>query len=121
MKVALHTKVRADRIEEYEAAHRQVPEQLTVVIRAAGVGEWTTGAAVRLRPARHRTAGHAPGSDNVSDHGLCGDRRGSRGRDGLRAVAARAVLLGQPQPSLLVSPWRHGSARRGEPVVTRTG
>ncbi|WP_210549057.1 hypothetical protein [Streptomyces scabiei] len=38
MKVALHTKVRADRIEEYEAAHRQVPEQLTVVIRAAGVG-----------------------------------------------------------------------------------
>ncbi|MDX3696521.1 hypothetical protein PV726_40830 [Streptomyces europaeiscabiei] len=25
----------ADRIEEYEAAHRQVPEQLTVVIRAA--------------------------------------------------------------------------------------
>ncbi|WP_247200579.1 L-rhamnose mutarotase [Streptomyces scabiei] len=77
MKVALHTKVRADRIEEYEAAHRQVPEQLTVVIRAAGVGEWTTGAAVRLRPARHRTAGHAPGSDNVSDHGLCGDRRGA--------------------------------------------
>ncbi|MFE7652247.1 L-rhamnose mutarotase [Streptomyces bottropensis] len=47
MKVALHTKVRADRIEEYEAAHRQVPEQLTVVIRAAGVGEWTTGTAVR--------------------------------------------------------------------------
>ncbi|MDX2757235.1 hypothetical protein [Streptomyces europaeiscabiei] len=47
MKVALHTEVRADRIEEYEAAHRQVPEQLTVVIRAVGVGEWTTGTAVR--------------------------------------------------------------------------
>ncbi|MGR4880345.1 L-rhamnose mutarotase [Streptomyces sp. LARHCF249] len=41
MKVALHTKVRADRIEEYDAAHRQVPEELTAAIRAAGVGEWT--------------------------------------------------------------------------------
>lgn len=36
MKVALHTKVRADRIEEYDAAHRQVPEELTAAIRAAG-------------------------------------------------------------------------------------
>ncbi|MCJ1676636.1 L-rhamnose mutarotase [Streptomyces sp. APSN-46.1] len=41
MKVALHTKVRADRIEEYDAAHRQVPEELTAAIRAAGVSEWT--------------------------------------------------------------------------------
>ncbi|EDY58021.1 MULTISPECIES: L-rhamnose mutarotase [Streptomyces] len=41
MKVALHTKVRADRIEEYEAAHREVPEELTAAIRAAGVSEWT--------------------------------------------------------------------------------
>ncbi|WP_406054715.1 L-rhamnose mutarotase [Streptomyces sp. NBC_01077] len=40
MKVALHTKVRADRIEEYDAAHRQVPEELTAAIRAAGVSEW---------------------------------------------------------------------------------
>ncbi|MFE6060694.1 L-rhamnose mutarotase [Streptomyces sp. NPDC056431] len=41
MKVALHTKVRADRIEEYDAAHRQVPEELAAAIRAAGVSEWT--------------------------------------------------------------------------------
>jgi L-rhamnose mutarotase len=41
MKIALHTTVRADRIEEYEAAHREVPEELTDAIRAAGVSEWT--------------------------------------------------------------------------------
>ncbi|MGW0390444.1 L-rhamnose mutarotase [Streptomyces sp. NPDC003042] len=41
MKVALHTKVRVDRTEEYDAAHRQVPEELTAAIRAAGVSEWT--------------------------------------------------------------------------------
>ncbi|MFE7836457.1 L-rhamnose mutarotase [Streptomyces sp. NPDC057474] len=41
MRVALHTKVRADRVEEYEAAHREVPEELTTAIRAAGVSEWT--------------------------------------------------------------------------------
>ncbi|WP_327313141.1 L-rhamnose mutarotase [Streptomyces sp. NBC_01235] len=41
MRVALHTKVRADRIEPYEAAHREVPEELTAAIRAAGVREWT--------------------------------------------------------------------------------
>ncbi|CBG75382.1 MULTISPECIES: L-rhamnose mutarotase [Streptomyces] len=41
MRVALHTKVRADRVEEYEAAHREVPEELTTAIRVAGVSEWT--------------------------------------------------------------------------------
>jgi L-rhamnose mutarotase len=41
MKVALHTRVRADRIEEYEQAHRAVPAALTDAIRAAGVTEWT--------------------------------------------------------------------------------
>ncbi|WP_338896296.1 L-rhamnose mutarotase [Streptomyces sp. TG1A-60] len=41
MRVALHTEVRADRVEEYEAAHREVPEELTAAIRAAGVSEWT--------------------------------------------------------------------------------
>ncbi|MEV6290656.1 L-rhamnose mutarotase [Streptomyces sp. NPDC051896] len=41
MRVALHTKVRADRIAEYEAAHREVPEELTRAIRAAGVTSWT--------------------------------------------------------------------------------
>ncbi|MEV4864647.1 L-rhamnose mutarotase [Streptomyces ossamyceticus] len=41
MRVALHTKVRTDRIEEYEAAHREVPEELTQAIRAAGATRWT--------------------------------------------------------------------------------
>lgn len=41
MRVALHTKVRPDRVEEYDAAHREVPEELTTAIRAAGVSGWT--------------------------------------------------------------------------------
>ncbi|MFF3397984.1 L-rhamnose mutarotase [Streptomyces sp. NPDC002659] len=41
MRVALHTKVRADRIAEYEAAHREVPGELTDAISAAGVTSWT--------------------------------------------------------------------------------
>ena len=41
MRIALHTTVRADRVEEYEAAHREVPEELTAAIRAAGASEWT--------------------------------------------------------------------------------
>jgi L-rhamnose mutarotase len=41
MRVALHTRVRADRIEEYEQAHREVPGELTQAIRAAGVASWT--------------------------------------------------------------------------------
>ncbi|GGS20743.1 hypothetical protein GCM10010252_70070 [Streptomyces aureoverticillatus] len=41
MRVALHTKVRADRVEEYEAAHREVPAELTAAIRAAGATSWT--------------------------------------------------------------------------------
>ncbi|WP_371582873.1 L-rhamnose mutarotase [Streptomyces sp. NBC_01314] len=41
MRIALHTRVRADRVEEYEAAHREVPEELTTAIRAAGVSRWT--------------------------------------------------------------------------------
>ncbi|GLF92778.1 L-rhamnose mutarotase [Streptomyces yaizuensis] len=41
MRVALHTRVRADRVAAYEAAHREVPEELTVAIRAAGVTSWT--------------------------------------------------------------------------------
>ncbi|MEU0112532.1 L-rhamnose mutarotase [Streptomyces bobili] len=41
MRIALHTKVRADRVEEYEAAHLEVPEELTAAIRAAGVSQWT--------------------------------------------------------------------------------
>jgi L-rhamnose mutarotase len=41
MRVALHTRVRADRIGEYEAAHREVPPELLAAIRAAGVRDWT--------------------------------------------------------------------------------
>jgi L-rhamnose mutarotase len=41
MRVALHTRVRSDRIEEYEQAHREVPAELTAAIRAAGASEWT--------------------------------------------------------------------------------
>ncbi|MFE9566351.1 L-rhamnose mutarotase [Streptomyces sp. NPDC006487] len=41
MRVALHTTVRPDRIEEYEAAHREVPVELTEAIRAAGARSWT--------------------------------------------------------------------------------
>ncbi|NWF24770.1 L-rhamnose mutarotase [Streptomyces sp. PKU-EA00015] len=41
MRVALHTRVRADRADAYEQAHREVPEALTDTIRAAGVTSWT--------------------------------------------------------------------------------
>jgi L-rhamnose mutarotase len=41
MKIALHTRVRGDRIEEYEQAHREVPAELTAAIRAAGAASWT--------------------------------------------------------------------------------
>lgn len=39
MRIALHTKVRADRVAAYEAAHREVPEELTAAIRLPVVGE----------------------------------------------------------------------------------
>jgi L-rhamnose mutarotase len=41
MRIALHTRVRADRIDEYEAAHREVPEGLVQAIRAGGATSWT--------------------------------------------------------------------------------
>ncbi|GAA0608141.1 L-rhamnose mutarotase [Streptomyces crystallinus] len=41
MRVALHTRVREGRIEAYEAAHREVPAELTAAIRAAGATAWT--------------------------------------------------------------------------------
>lgn len=53
MRAAPHTKVRADRIEECEAARREVPEVLTAAIRAAGVSEWTiwwSGSPARAEP-----------------------------------------------------------------------
>ncbi|MFF9011415.1 L-rhamnose mutarotase [Streptomyces sp. NPDC014870] len=41
MRVALHTRVRPDRVTAYEDAHRAVPEELTRAIRAAGATSWT--------------------------------------------------------------------------------
>jgi L-rhamnose mutarotase len=41
MRIALHTRVRADRIEEYEHTHARVPSALTDAIRAAGATSWT--------------------------------------------------------------------------------
>jgi L-rhamnose mutarotase len=41
MRIALHTRVRGDRIAEYEQAHREVPAELTAAIRAAGAASWT--------------------------------------------------------------------------------
>jgi L-rhamnose mutarotase len=41
VRVALHTRVRADRIEDYERAHAAVPAELTRAIRAAGAVSWT--------------------------------------------------------------------------------
>lgn len=41
MRIALHTRVRGDRIQEYEQAHTAVPAGLTDAIRAAGVTSWT--------------------------------------------------------------------------------
>ncbi|WP_432193923.1 L-rhamnose mutarotase [Streptomyces sp. bgisy027] len=41
MRVAPHTKVRTDRTDRYEAAHREVPVELTDAIRAAGATSWT--------------------------------------------------------------------------------
>ncbi|MFE6856669.1 L-rhamnose mutarotase [Streptomyces sp. NPDC057674] len=41
MRLALHTRVRADRVAAYEEAHREVPAELTRAIRAAGCTSWT--------------------------------------------------------------------------------
>ncbi|MEV0272335.1 MAG: L-rhamnose mutarotase [Hamadaea sp.] len=41
MKVALHTRIRPDRIADYEAAHQEVPPELVSAIRDSGAREWT--------------------------------------------------------------------------------
>jgi L-rhamnose mutarotase len=41
VRIALHTRVRADRIDEYESAHHAVPPELTEAIRAGGATAWT--------------------------------------------------------------------------------
>ena len=40
-RVALHTRLKPGAEAAYEQAHRQVPEELTAAIRAAGVRSWT--------------------------------------------------------------------------------
>ena len=41
MRIALHTRVRPERIDDYDAAHREVPEDLAEAIRAGGTTSWT--------------------------------------------------------------------------------
>lgn len=41
MRIALHTRVRAARVDQYEAAHRAVPAELAEAIRAGGAQHWT--------------------------------------------------------------------------------
>jgi L-rhamnose mutarotase len=41
MRVALHTRLKPGKEEEYEAAHRDVPRELITAIKAAGAHEWT--------------------------------------------------------------------------------
>jgi L-rhamnose mutarotase len=41
MRIALHTRVRPDRIQQYEQAHTAVTPELTDAIRASGVTSWT--------------------------------------------------------------------------------
>ncbi|MQY33930.1 hypothetical protein SRB17_18960 [Streptomyces sp. RB17] len=60
MTVALHTKVRCDRIAAYEAAHREVPTELTAAIRAAGATSWTIW---RWRSPRASEAERGGGTD----------------------------------------------------------
>ena len=40
MKIGLRTRVRTDSIERYEAAHREVPEEVVAAVRRAGFSEW---------------------------------------------------------------------------------
>ena len=41
MRIALHTRLKPGAEDEYEAAHREVPAELTAAIRAAGATDWT--------------------------------------------------------------------------------
>ncbi|MFJ9504376.1 L-rhamnose mutarotase [Streptomyces anulatus] len=104
MRIALHTRVRADRVAAYEQAHREVPPELTRAIREAGCSASgmrpSTGAdanpvpVVRNTSASHQVAGahgerghcaaaigHAPdlrGCRVVDRDGFAGDRDSSR-------------------------------------------
>ncbi len=41
MRIAMHTRLRPDRVADYEAAHREVPPELVAAIRAGGATSWT--------------------------------------------------------------------------------
>jgi L-rhamnose mutarotase len=41
MRIALHTRLRPGTEAAYESAHREVPQELTDAIRAAGAHKWT--------------------------------------------------------------------------------
>ncbi len=41
VRVAIHTRLREDGIEGYEAAHRAVPAEITDLIRGGGATAWT--------------------------------------------------------------------------------
>jgi L-rhamnose mutarotase len=41
VRVALHTRLKPGAEAAYEAAHREIPAELTAAIRAAGAREWT--------------------------------------------------------------------------------
>lgn len=41
MRIALHTTIRLGNVEAYEAAHSEVPAELTAAIREAGCTSWT--------------------------------------------------------------------------------
>ncbi|MCP2335689.1 L-rhamnose mutarotase [Actinomadura rupiterrae] len=41
MRIALHTRLKPGAEAAYEQAHREVPEELTDAIRAAGARDWT--------------------------------------------------------------------------------
>lgn len=60
MRIAPHTRVRADRVEEYEAAHPQVPEEPTAAIGLARESEWTIW---RWGSPRASEVGRGGGSD----------------------------------------------------------
>jgi L-rhamnose mutarotase len=50
VRIALHTRVRAERIDQYEAAHRAVPAELTDAIRAGGVHDYSADGAAAALP-----------------------------------------------------------------------
>src|SRR5690606_37014336 len=41
MRVALHTRLKPGAVDEYERAHRAVPDELVAAMEAAGLREWT--------------------------------------------------------------------------------